>query len=129
MLKMRDEDDAKDFSEECEGTDGEDGDADEEGDRYPLVLYGSSRTQQSHRQSMERDSLKIPYNKEGDTKEVELWRLCSAWPAKKPKDLIEDRDNLPDYMFDESGDPVYYHLHPEFVREERVRGGKISILQ
>lgn len=124
MLKMRDEDDAEDFSEECEGTDGEDGDADEEGDRYPLVLYGSSRTQQSHRQSMERDSLKIPYNKEGDTKEVELWRLCSAWPAKKPKDLIEDRDNLPDYMFDESGDPVYYHLHPEFVREERVRGGE-----
>jgi len=82
----------------------------------------SRSTQGYHRRLMDREPLSIPYNDEGDMKEVDLWRLRSIWPAKKPDELAEERDNLPSYMFDESGDPVYFHLHPEFVDEKVVPG-------
>ena len=66
----------------------------------------SRKTQALHRQLMEVEPLSIPYNDNGDTREVELWRLCSVWPAKKPEELVEDKDKLPDYMFDESDNPI-----------------------
>ena len=81
----------------------------------------SDRTQQGHISLMEREPLSIPYNDSGDTKKVELWRLLSAWPAKKPTDLAREREELqlPNWMFDDqSGDPIYFHLHPEFVQEK-----------
>ena len=111
MLMLRDEDDAEDR-------------VDVEDD--PTIQLGSLHTLQCHRQAMERAPLCIPCNDDGDTKEVEAWKLNSVWPAKKPEELVEDRDNLPDYMFDEeSGEPLYYHLHPEFV-QEKVPGDPIQ---
>ena len=104
MLKLRDETD-------------DEGDIDGEDD--PLIQFGSARTLQKHRQVMMEEPLSIPYNDDGDTKDVEAWRLCSVWPARKPEDLIEEKEKLPDYLFDEeSGEPIYYHLHPEFVQEK-----------
>ena len=87
-------------------------------DKCELTGPRSRRTQGYHRRLMEREPLCIPCNDNGDTKEVELWRLRSVWPAKKPEELEEEKDNLPDYMFDNEGNPVYVHLHPEFVRED-----------
>ena len=97
---------------------------DTKNDDDKCVLSGprSRRTQGYHRRLMDREPLVIPYNDEGDTKEVELWRLRSVWPAKKPDELKADKDTLPDYMFDEFGEPVYFHLHPEFVDEKVVPG-------
>ena len=54
----------------------------------------SDRTLQGHISLMEREPLSIPYNDSGDTKKVELWRLLSAWPAKKPTDLAREREEL-----------------------------------
>ena len=82
----------------------------------------SDRTQLKHRNLMEMEPISIPINDDGDTRDVELWRLCSTWPAKKPDELKKEKNMLPDYMFDESGNPVYYHLHPEFVEERDVPG-------
>jgi len=93
-------------------------------DKCKLTGPRSRRTQGYHRRLMEREPLCIPCNDNGDTKEVELWRLRSVWPAKKPEELEEEKDNLPEYMFDKEGNPVYLHLHPEFVREEIVPGEK-----
>jgi len=85
----------------------------------PLIQFGSAKTLQKHRRAMKEKPLSIPYNDDGDTKEVETWRLCSVWPARKPEDLVEEKEKLPDYLFDEeSGEPIYYHLHPEFVQEK-----------
>lgn len=86
-------------------------------DKCALSGPMSRKTQGYHRQMMKREPLSIPYNDKGDTKKVDLWRLRSVWPAKKPDELKDERDKLPDYMFDEDGEPVYYHLHPEFVQE------------
>ena len=100
-----------------------DGAADEATDEAEDEDQMSLRTRDHHVQAMEREPLLIPYNDNGDTKEVDLWRLCSVWPAKKPGELIGEKDKLPRYLFDdESGDPVYFHLHPEFVDEEIVPG-------
>ena len=93
-------------------------------DKCELTGPRSRRTQGYHRRLMEREPLCIPCNDHGDTKEVELWRLRSVWPAKKPEELEEEKDNLPDYMFDDKGNPVYCHLHPEFVREDICPGEK-----
>ena len=87
-------------------------------------LLGLGWTLQHHRLAMKIKPLSIPCNEHGDTKEVETWRLNSVWPAKKPEDLVADKDKLPDYMFDEEGIPVYYHLHPELVDEKVVPGEK-----
>jgi len=88
-------------------------------DRIDAEDSCSLHTLQRHRQLMEREPLSIPINDDGDTREVELWRLCSTWPSKKPDELEEQREYLPDYMFDKkSGGPLYYHLHPEFVQEK-----------
>ena len=100
----------------------DDSDSDDTQDKCKLTGPRSRRTQGYHRRLMEREPLCIPCNDNGDTKEVELWRLRSVWPAKKPEELEEEKDNLPDYMFDKEGNPVYCHLHPEFVREEIVPG-------
>lgn len=81
-----------------------------------------NRTRQNHISIMGMDPIHIPYNDNGDTKEVDLWRLRSFWPAKKPDELEEEKESLPDYMFDESGISFYFHLHPEFVDEKEVCG-------
>ena len=75
MLKLRDEDDDEDR-------------VDVEDD--PTIQLGSLHTLQCHRQAMEREPLSIPYDDDGNTKEVEAWRLNSVWPAKKPEELVED---------------------------------------
>lgn len=103
---------------DCPGFDTEEVDVDR--------CYGMSpRTLQSHIRSMELEPITIPYNDKGDTKKVELWRMSSVWPAMSPDELKEQRRSLPDYLFEErvpSGEggveePIYYHLHPEFVDE------------
>jgi len=90
-------------------------------------------TQESHRSVMENRPISIPYNDAGETKEVELWKLCSVWPALKPDELIEQRESLPDYLFSTRkvdgvaiDEPIYYHLHPEFVDEEINKDSKKS---
>ena len=102
----------------------DDSKSDDTQDKCKLTGPRSGRTQGYHRRLMEREPLCIPCNDNGDTKEVELWRLRSVWPAKNPEELEEEKDNLPDYMFDEEGNPVYCHLHPEFVREDVSSGVK-----
>ena len=109
-LRLREGDNDEDI-EDAEDSDDTDANGCLEGPR-------SKRTQGYHRQLMEREPLSIPYNDNGDTKKVELWRLRSVWPAKKPEELNEEKDKLPDYMFDNEGNPVYYNLHPEFVQEK-----------
>ena len=115
MLKLKDGDDNIKT-----GTDGE---VDDEGNDDEVRL-GLGWTLQRHRLAMKMKPLSIPCNEHGDTKEVETWRLKSVWPAKKPEELVADKYKLPDYMFDEEGIPVYYHLHPEFVREDVCPGEK-----
>jgi len=111
MLKLREDDDNIEASDDEDMIDNQ--------QRIRIIQKRrSGRTQALHRQLMEVEPLSIPYNDNGDTREVELWRLCSVWPAKKPEELVEDKDKLPDYMFDESDNPIYYHLHPEFVQEK-----------
>ena len=109
LLKLKDGDDNIET-----GTDGE---VDGEGNDDEVQL-GFGWTLQHHRLAMKMKPLSIPCNEHGDTKEVETWRLKSVWPAKKPEELVADKDNLPDYMFDNQGNPEYYHLHPEFVHEK-----------
>ena len=108
------------IGEDSEDIDSEESNDDSELNEDKCKLTGprSKRTQGYHRRLMEREPLCIPCNDNGDTKKVELWRLRSVWPAKKPEELEEEKDNLPGYMFDREGNPVYVHLHPEFVRED-----------
>ena len=73
----------------------------------PLIQFGSAKTLQKHRRAMKEKPLSIPYNDDGDTKEVEAWRLCSVWPARKPEDLVEEKEKLPDYLFDEESGEQY----------------------
>ena len=78
-----------------------DGAADEATDEAEDEDQMSLRTRDHHVQAMEREPLLIPYNDNGDTMEVDLWRLCSVWPAKKPGELFGEKDKLPRYLFDE----------------------------
>jgi len=78
-------------------------------------------TRQDHIEAIEKEPITIPINNDGDTKVVETWRLYSKFPAMK-SDELEQREYLPDYMFDKDDKPIYYHLHPEFVDEELVSG-------
>ena len=116
-LREGNEDEDVDTNGDTDAADDEDLD-----DKCVLTGPRSLRTQGYHRRLMEREPLCIPCNDNGDTKEVELWRLRSVWPAKKPEELEEEKEKLPDYMFDDEGNPVFCHLHPEFVREDLSPG-------
>ena len=113
VLKMRDDDD------DAVNVDTDTNDEDDNDDDEVDVVGGRIRRRSHYVGLMEKEPLSIPYNKNGDMRKVDLWKLVSAWPAKKPAELSGDRANLPPWMFDEqSGKPNYYNLHPEFVNEK-----------
>lgn len=88
MLKLRDEVD----DEEKDG-DKDSNDTIDEGNDGKVQSKSSCWTRQDHRQAMNMDPLSIPYNNDGDTKEVETWRLKSVWPARSLMNL-KSRENL-----------------------------------
>ena len=114
VLRMRDDDDNDAINVDTDTNDEDDNDDNE------VAAVGDRVRRRSHYVSlMEKEPLSIPYNNNGDMRKVDLWKLVSAWPAKKPAELSGDRANLPPWMFDEqSGNPNYYNLHPEFVNEK-----------
>ena len=95
------------------------------------------RLRTEHLASMRQDKLRIPISDDGKVKDVELWRLHSAWPDVTPAKLHEERDKYPSFIYDSdtgrndhdtsetlTGKPKYYNLHPEFVTVENGESGE-----